>query len=101
LRRGGPFIVDAHGHNLLAALAFRGGHIQRNLNGIASTISDGLREAKISHLGGGTDRTCKGIFRNACPVVTDEDSRNKMDGIIPSIVIQTGHLSPDEYSLGM
>jgi hypothetical protein len=51
-RRGGPYIVDAHGLNLLTALGLPGGHIQRNHNGICSTISDGLREAQISHLGG-------------------------------------------------
>jgi hypothetical protein len=33
-RRGGPFIVDAHGHSLLTAPALRGGHIQRNHNDI-------------------------------------------------------------------
>jgi hypothetical protein len=98
-RRGGPFIVDAHGHNLLTAPALRGGHVQRNHNGICSTISDGLREARYPHLGGGTDRTCKGIFPNACPAVTDEDVRNKINGIIPDIALQVGHLSPDEHSL--
>jgi hypothetical protein len=53
----------------------QGGHIQRNHNGICRTISDGLREAQIPHRGGGTDRSCKGTFRNACPAVTDEDLR--------------------------
>jgi hypothetical protein len=43
--RGGSFIVNAHGQNRLTAPALRGGHIQRNHNGICSTISDGLREA--------------------------------------------------------
>jgi hypothetical protein len=98
-RRGGPFIVDAHGHNLLTAPALRGGHIQRNHNGICSTISDGLREARCSHLGGVTDRTCKGVFRNACSRVTDEDALNKINAIIPDIAIQTGRLSRDEHSL--
>jgi hypothetical protein len=49
-RRGGPFIVDAHGHSLLTAPALRGGHIQRNHNGICSTIFYGLREARSPHL---------------------------------------------------
>jgi hypothetical protein len=62
---GGPFIVDARGQNLLTAPGLRDGHIQRNRNGTYSTISDGLCEAQISHRGGGTDRSCKGIFRNA------------------------------------
>jgi hypothetical protein len=74
----------------------RGGHIQHNHNGICSTISDELREARCSHLGGGMDRICKGVFRNAFPAVTDEDARNKMNGIIPDFVLQLGHLSPDE-----
>jgi hypothetical protein len=77
----------------------RGGHIQRNHNGICSTISDGLCEARCPHLGEGMDRTCEGIFWNAFPPVTDEDARNKMNGIVPGIVIQTGHISPDEHSL--
>jgi hypothetical protein len=50
-RSAGPYIVDAHGHNLLTAPALRGGHVQRNHNGICSTISDGLCEAQIPHLG--------------------------------------------------
>jgi predicted secreted protein len=95
-RRGGPFIVDAHGHNLLTAPGLRGRHIQRNHNGICSTNSDGLREARCPQLG---TRTFKGVFRNACPAVTDEDAWNKINGIIPDIAIQTGHLSPDEHSL--
>jgi hypothetical protein len=55
-RRGGSYIVDAHGHNLLTAPGLRCGHIQRNHNGICSTISDGLSEALIPHRGWGTDR---------------------------------------------
>jgi hypothetical protein len=51
MRRGGPFIVDAHGH------------IQRNYIGIRSTISDEFREARYPHLGAGTHCTCKGDFR--------------------------------------
>jgi hypothetical protein len=96
---GGPFIADAHVHSLLTVPALRGGHIQRNHNGIYSAISGGLREARCPHLGGGTDRTCKGIFRNAFPPVTDEDARNTIDGIIPDLVLQLGHLSHDEHSL--
>jgi hypothetical protein len=98
-RRGGPFIVDSQGHSLLTALALRGGHIQRNHSSICSNIFDGLREAQIPHLGGGTDRTCKSVFRSTCPAVTDDDARNKINRIIPDIVIQTGHLSRDEHSL--
>jgi hypothetical protein len=85
-RRGGPFIVDADGHTLLTALALRGGHIQRNHSGICSIISDGLSKARCLHLGGESDRTCKGVFWNACPAVTDENARNKMNGIIPGLV---------------
>jgi hypothetical protein len=96
---GGPFIVDAHGHNPLTAPDLRGEHIQRKHKGTCSTISDGLREARCPHLGGGTDRTCKGVFRNACPPVIDEDARNKINGTISNIVIQAGHLSRDERSL--
>jgi hypothetical protein len=68
--RGGPFIVDAHEHNLLTAPALRGGYNQRKHNGICSTISDGLRKARCPHLDGGTDRTFKGVFRNLSPAVT-------------------------------
>jgi hypothetical protein len=98
-RRGGPYTVDAHGLNLLTAPALRGGHIQRNHNGICSTISDGLREARIPYLGGGTARSCKGIFRNACPAMTDEDADIVLNGMIPDLIIQTGQHSPDEHSL--
>jgi hypothetical protein len=45
MRRGGPFIVDAHRKSLLTAQASRSGRIQRNHNGICSIISDRLREA--------------------------------------------------------
>jgi hypothetical protein len=81
-RKGGPFIVDAHGHNLLTTPALRGKHIQRNHNGICSTISNGLHEAQCPHLGGSMDRTCKGVFQNARPAVNDEGARNKINGII-------------------
>jgi hypothetical protein len=73
-RRGGPYIIDAQGQNFLTAPALQGGHIKRNHNGICSTISDGLCVAQIPHLGAGTDRTCEGIFRSACPAVTDDDA---------------------------
>jgi hypothetical protein len=96
-RWGGPYIADAHGHNLLTAPGLRGGHIQLNHNGIFSTISDGLHEAQIPHCGGGTDRSCKDTFRSACLAVTDEDAGKIMNGIIPDFVIRTGHLSPDEH----
>jgi hypothetical protein len=49
-----------------------GGRIQRNHNGICSTISGGLREARCPHLGAGTHSTCNGILRNDFPRVTDE-----------------------------
>jgi hypothetical protein len=98
-RRGGPYTVDAHGQNLFTAPGLRGGHIQRNHNGICSTISDGLSEAQIPHRGGGTDRSCKGIFRGACPAMTDKDAVKIMNGIIPDLIIQTGHHSPDEHPL--
>jgi hypothetical protein len=81
------------------APALRGGHIQRNHSDICSTISGGLREARIPHRGGGTDCSCKGTFRSARPAVTDEDAGKIMNGIIPDFVIQTGHHSPDEHSL--
>jgi hypothetical protein len=51
-RRGGPYLVNAYRHNLLTAPALRGGHIQRNHNGICSTISDGLRGVQI-HIAAG------------------------------------------------
>jgi hypothetical protein len=98
-RGGGPFIVDVHGHNLLTAPALRGGHIQRNHNGICSTLSDGLRAPRISNLGAGTDRTCKGTFQSACPAVTDEDAGNIMNEIIPDLVLQLSHHSTDEHPL--
>jgi hypothetical protein len=31
--------------------------------------------------------------------VTDEDAQNKINGIIPDLVLQTGHLSRDEHLL--
>jgi hypothetical protein len=76
-----------------------GGHIQLNHNGICSTISDGLHEAQIPHRGGGTDRSCKGTFRGACPAMTDEDAKKVMNAIIQDLIIQTGHHSPDEHPL--
>jgi hypothetical protein len=51
-RRDGPYIVDAHGLNLLTAPGLPGGHIQRIHNGIYSTISDGLREAQFHSAAG-------------------------------------------------
>jgi hypothetical protein len=60
---------------------------------MCSTISDGLREARIPHRGGGTGRSCKGTCQIACP------AGNIMNGIIPDFVIQTGHHSPDEHSV--
>jgi hypothetical protein len=99
MRRGGPYIVDPHGLNLLTAPALPGGQIQRNHNGIYRTISDGLRETQIPHRGGGTDRSCNGIFRGACPAMTDEDAVKIMNGIIPDLIIQTGHHSPDVHPL--
>jgi hypothetical protein len=47
----------------------------------------------------GTDCTCKDIFRNVCKPVTDENTLNKINGIIPDLVLQTGHLTLDENSL--
>jgi hypothetical protein len=70
-----------------------------NHSGICSTISEGLREAQCPHLGAVMDRTCKGVFRNACPAVTDEDAGNIMNGIIPDIVFELGHHLHDEKSL--
>jgi hypothetical protein len=99
MRRGGTFIVDAYGHSLLTAPALRGGHIQLKQNSICSTISDGLREARCPHLGAGTHCTCKGIFRNAFPRVTDEKAMRNINGIIPELVLQLGHHSRDEHSL--
>jgi hypothetical protein len=86
-RRGDPYIVNAHGHSLHTAPGLQGGHIQRNHNGICSTISDGLREAQILHRGGGTDRSCKGIFQSACPAMTDKDADIVLNGIIPDLII--------------
>jgi hypothetical protein len=77
----------------------QGGHIQRNHNGNCSTISDGLREAQIPNRGGGTGRSYKGVFRGACPAMTEEDAVKFMNGIIPEFIIQTGHHSPDEHPL--
>jgi hypothetical protein len=45
------------------------------------------------------DRSCKCTFRSACPAVTDEDVGNIMNGIISDLILQTGHLSPDEHLL--
>jgi hypothetical protein len=80
--RGCPFIVDAHGQSLLTAPALRDG----NHNVICSTISDGLREATCPHLGVGTHFTCKGIFRNTFPQVTDGAAMKNINGIIPDLV---------------
>jgi hypothetical protein len=60
----------------------RDGHIQRNHNGICSTISGRLREARCPHLGAGTQCTCKGIFRNDFPRVTDETAMKNINGIL-------------------
>jgi hypothetical protein len=67
-------------------------YISSATTGICSTISDGLREARCPRLGGGTDRPCEGVVRSACPAVTDEDAGNKINGIIPDLVLQLGHL---------
>jgi hypothetical protein len=99
MRRGGPYIVDPHGLNILTAPALPGEHIQRNHSSICSTISDGLREAQIPHRGGGTARSCNGIFWGACPAMTDEDAEKVTNAIIPDLKIQTGHHSPDEHPL--
>jgi hypothetical protein len=42
---------------------------------------------------------CKGIFRNAFPRVIDEDAWNKINGIIPDIVLKLDYLSRNEHSL--
>jgi hypothetical protein len=97
--RGEPFIVNAYGRNLLTAPALRGGHIQRNHNGICSTISDGFREARCPRLGAGTHCTCNGISRNAFPAVTDEEAMKNFNGIIPDLVLQLGRLSRYEHLL--
>jgi hypothetical protein len=99
VHRGGPFIVDAHGHSLLTAPALRGGHIQRNHNDICNTISDGLRDARCPHLGTGMYCNCKGIFRGAFSRVIDETAMKNINGIIPDLVLQLGHLSRDEHPL--
>jgi hypothetical protein len=99
MRRGGPFIVDDHGQSLLTAPALQGGHIQRNHNGICSNISDELREARYPHLGAGTHCSSKGISRNTLPLVTNETAIKNINGIIPDLVLQLGHLSRDENSL--
>jgi hypothetical protein len=74
MRRGGPSIVNAQGHSLLTAPALRGGHIQHKHNGICSTISDELREARCPHLGASTHCIFKGVFRDTFPRVTDEEA---------------------------
>jgi hypothetical protein len=63
MRREGPFIIDAHGHSLLTVPALRSKHIQRNHNGICSTISSERCKARCPHLGAGTHCTCKGVSR--------------------------------------
>jgi hypothetical protein len=92
IRRGGSFVVDAHEHFLLTATALRGEHSQHNNNNcICSTISGGLREAQCPHLGAGTHGTCKGIFRNVFPRVTDETVMKNIKVIIPDLALNLGH----------
>jgi hypothetical protein len=99
MRRGGPYIVDAHRKSLITAPALQGGHIQRNHNCICSTISDGLREARCPQLGAGTHFTCKGNFRNTFQRMTDETAMKNINKIAPDFVLQLGNLSRDEHSL--
>jgi hypothetical protein len=47
-RSGGPFIVDAHRHGLLTAPALRGGHIQRNHNGVQLKLLRGFKPAGLT-----------------------------------------------------
>jgi hypothetical protein len=58
-----------------------------------------LRKASLPLLGGDSDRTCKGIFGAACPPRLDEENLQKINGIIPDILLQFAHCSPDEHPL--
>lgn len=61
-------------------------------------MSQWLRKASLPHLGGASDRTCKGIFRAALPPL-DDDALRLINGIIPDFLLQFAHCSPDEHAL--
>ena len=77
-RRNDRLAVDQHGFNLSKVLGIEGGGTQRNHNVICSAISNALEEAKIHHLGGDRDRSCKNIFRDAW-LNTNIDAENEED----------------------
>jgi hypothetical protein len=91
-------IVDAYGHFLLSTTAQCGGDFQHNHISICNIISVWLRKASLSHRGGSSDRTCKGIFGAACPPI-DEAVLRLLNGIIPDFLLQFAHCSPDEHAL--
>ena len=85
-RRNDRLVVDQFGFNLTTVQGIEGGGTQRNHNVICSAISNALDEAKIHHLGGDRDRSCKNIFRDAwlntnVDAETDEDAKNMIADI--------------------
>jgi hypothetical protein len=68
-------VVDAEGHVVLSTPTQRGGDFQHNHISICNTISMWLTKGSLPHLGGSSDRTCKGIFGAACPPVDTRSNR--------------------------
>ena len=75
--------VDPFGHNLSTVAGVLGGGTQRNHNQMAQVISTHLSLARILHLGGATDRSCKPIFHSATP---HGDTPRSTDKDVNSIV---------------
>ena len=91
-------VVDPEGHTVLSTPTQRGGDFQYNHISVCNVISAWLRKASLPHLGGSSDRTCRGIFRAACPYV-DEEMLQSINGIIPDFLFQFAHIPEDDHSL--
>ena len=63
-------------------------------------LAGSLAEAGIRHLVGGSQRTCTRLFKQfykGAAIISVEDER-ELNGIIPGILIELGHLPRDEDS---
>jgi hypothetical protein len=92
--------VDAAGHNLLTVTGVQGSGRQRNHNGVGLVLAGSLADAGIPHLGGGSQRTCKRLFKQCYrgAAINSVEEERELNGIIPDILIKLGHLPRDEDS---
>ena len=80
--------VDPHGHHLSTVTEVKGGDTQVNHNCTARLVSESLNQAGIKHVGGGTDQSCKFLFRSAFPRGDVENSTEvKIKTIIADMAI--------------